>query len=128
MPAWSSSVRLPGLTYLGLSGTGVSDAGMKTLAQIPSLQMLDLGRTAVTDAGVAELRSLPKLTWLFRAWLIDCAGLAGLDQLVHLWVNNTRVSNAQLAVIGNLTQLKTLDLDATASPTRDCRTSRRWRA
>ena len=38
----------------------MTDAGLKTLADLRGLKKLDLGKTEVTDAGVAELqRALP---------------------------------------------------------------------
>jgi Leucine Rich repeat len=45
---------------LNLSGTQVTDAGLRVLAGLSKFTVLDLQNTKVTDEGVAELRkSLP---------------------------------------------------------------------
>ena len=46
---------------ISLSGTKVTDAGLKELAAFRSLQALDLGSTQVTDAGLRELTALQSL-------------------------------------------------------------------
>ena len=52
---------LKNLTNLNLSFTKVTDAGVKELAALKNLTTLDLGETKVTDAGVKELqKALPK--------------------------------------------------------------------
>ena len=56
-------------TSLALSGTQVTDRGLKRLKQMKGLGSLRLFSTQVTDTGVAELQeSLPRL-WIFRAWV-----------------------------------------------------------
>jgi hypothetical protein len=52
---------LPRLTLLSLYDTKVTDAGMTQVAALRELRSLDLGMTAVTDAGLQELAALPKL-------------------------------------------------------------------
>ncbi len=49
------------LNRLNLFGTGVTDAGLKTLARHDSLHHLGLDRTAVTDAGLEHLTGLKNL-------------------------------------------------------------------
>ena len=50
------------LQTLNLSGTQVSDAGLKELAGLTELNTLDLTGTKGTDAGVQELKkALPKV-------------------------------------------------------------------
>jgi hypothetical protein len=47
----------PGTPFgLDLSGTRVTDAGLKELAGLKGLQTLHLGGTRVTDAGLRELQ------------------------------------------------------------------------
>jgi uncharacterized membrane protein/mono/diheme cytochrome c family protein len=46
---------------LSLSGTAVTDAGLKRLAPFATLDRLDLSRSSITDAGVRELVGLPRL-------------------------------------------------------------------
>ncbi len=53
------------LKSLGLSGTKVTDAGLKELAGLKKLESLGLnGATQVTDAGLKELAGMKKLQFL----------------------------------------------------------------
>jgi hypothetical protein len=58
--------RFKTLQHLGISGTLVTDAGLKELVALEgSLQCLSLGSAKVTAEGIAQLRkALPKLTIL----------------------------------------------------------------
>lgn len=49
------------LRKLSLTGTKISDVGLRHLAVIPSLEMLGLYHTDVSDAGLRYLHELPKL-------------------------------------------------------------------
>ncbi|MCI0462651.1 MAG: hypothetical protein L0Z62_37355, partial [Gemmataceae bacterium] len=49
---------------LDLSGSKVTDAGLKELAALKHLQWLDLDQTKVTDAGLKELAALKQLQTL----------------------------------------------------------------
>jgi hypothetical protein len=54
-----------GLTNLSLQGVkNVTDTGVKELAGLPHLKSLVLRATGVTDAGLAELAGCPSLTFL----------------------------------------------------------------
>ncbi|NLY00339.1 MAG: hypothetical protein GXY83_29940 [Rhodopirellula sp.] len=55
---------LPGVQWLYLNQTQVTDAGLPRVAEIQSLTLLDLTDTAVTDAGLQHLRSLSNLQTL----------------------------------------------------------------
>src|SRR5260370_5763137 len=52
---------LKSLQSLAIGGTHVTDAGLKELAGLESLQTLDLGDTPVTDAGLKELAGFKSL-------------------------------------------------------------------
>lgn len=54
----------PVLHELNLSGTAVSDEGLKLLPPLKRLERLNLSRTAVTDAGMKTVATLASLTWL----------------------------------------------------------------
>ena len=57
---------LGNLTRLDLSGTKVTNAGLKHLAKAKDLTELDLADTQVTDAGLNELaglKNLRRLSW-----------------------------------------------------------------
>jgi hypothetical protein len=57
---------LVGLTHLhwpDLSGTGITNDGLRVMNEMPSLKMVIVKRTQVTDAGIADLRhTMPGLT------------------------------------------------------------------
>src|SRR5829696_8166995 len=52
------------INRVDLSGTKVTDAGLKELAPLKNLTVLYLDYTQVTDAGLKELAPLTKLTTL----------------------------------------------------------------
>lgn len=54
----------PVLHELNLSGTSVTDVGLKQVTGYGRLERLNLSRTPVTDAGVATVASMKSLTWL----------------------------------------------------------------
>jgi Leucine-rich repeat (LRR) protein len=62
-------VHLKGMTKLGtlkLSGTKISNAGLRHLKGLTSLKYLDLKGTSVTDEGVNDLKqALSKCTIVF---------------------------------------------------------------
>ena len=89
--------RLNGLTTLRslqLQGTGVSDAGLKHLADATELVRLDLSQTSeVTGSGLAHLN--------------------GLVNLEALMLNHSQVTDAGLTHLEGLTSLRILHLEAT---------------
>ena len=90
-------VHLNGLTTLRslkLQGTGVSDAGLKHLADATELVRLDLSQTSeVTGSGLAHLN-----------------GLANLEALM---LNHSQVTDAGLTHLEGLSSLRILHLEAT---------------
>ncbi len=93
---------LPGKPVFGvsLSGTKVTDAGLKELAGLKSLTELDLDRTKVTDAGLRELAGLKNLTKLYlQRTKVTGAGLkelAGLKNLTLLYLHGVKVTNKSM--------------------------------
>ena len=62
--AVSVATKRPGMPVVkvDLSGTKITDAGLKVLKELKELRELDLNGTQVTDAGVKELKkALPRL-------------------------------------------------------------------
>jgi len=49
---------LANLEHLCLSGTGITDAGLRQLVNLPRLQTLVLAHTAVTDTGLEQLKRM----------------------------------------------------------------------
>jgi hypothetical protein len=100
-----------------LSGTKVTDAEMKDLADLKQLQTLDLRNTSVTDAGLKDLATLTELRALYLIGTnITNAGLkevATLKKLEKLYVVGAKVTDAGLKSLVNLKQLQELNLSGT---------------
>ncbi len=117
----------------------ITGAGLVHLQGMKSLQEIDFAFTRINDTGLAHLKKFPSLEWLFLwdckeisdeglAHLKDLrllrkisfcgspigdAGVAHLKemtQLEYLDLMSTKVTDAGLAQLGGLTQLKTLIL------------------
>lgn len=56
-----SLANLSDLEVLGLYGTGITDRGLEAIVKLGRLRVLDLSRTQVTDAGLKGLASLARL-------------------------------------------------------------------
>ena len=69
---------------LDLSGSRVSDAGMKHLARIENLYRLNLRRTRVTGAGLKELAGLPPLSVDVDETQVTGRAIRGLKGLRNL--------------------------------------------
>lgn len=78
------------LRSLKLGGCeGVTDEGLRYLAELPNLQRLELNGTSITDAGLSALRALTELKHLSLSWtrvsddgvaaFRDCAKLEFVD-------------------------------------------------
>ncbi|MDO8589325.1 MAG: P-loop NTPase fold protein [Armatimonadota bacterium] len=111
------SDRLGDVTRLYLSGTGVTDAGLREIAKLTNLQWLDLSRTGVTDAGLREIAKLTNLQELGLSGTgVTDAGLreiARLTNLQGLFLGGTGVTDAGLREIAKLTNLQALGLSGT---------------
>lgn len=82
-------IQLPGLRWLAVSGTAVSDRGVAALSRLP-LERLWLSQTPLTDRGLLSLGQCPSLT--------------------HLALEATATSDQGLAAIATLPQLRFLSL------------------
>ncbi len=130
------------ITHLYLIGTQISDEGLAKLASLQHLDDLNLGYTTLTGAGFANVTftSLKKLS--FRGCeqltvdgfkqIVKCQNLEKLDlyesniddpflqeiaklpKLKTLWADHTRLTNAGLPYLNNMTQLRSFTLDKTA--------------
>lgn len=75
-------------------GPGISNAGLKHLAELPNLHWLDVSvNPHITDDGLAPLQRLSRLE--------------------HLDLSGTRITNAGLPLLGRMTQLTSLNLSST---------------
>lgn len=102
--------RLPGLTYLDLNGTAVTDSGLAVLHDLPALETLSLVDTRVTDEGAAHLAACHHLRHvdLLRTCTGDGAlrALAGKPQLATL-VTGDGVTDEGIALLHELPVFKT---------------------
>jgi beta-lactamase regulating signal transducer with metallopeptidase domain/Leucine-rich repeat (LRR) protein len=106
---------LPGLCYLDLMHTEVTDAGLAYLAGLTQLQYLNLQEiTNITDAGLEHLKGLTKLEdlRLYRVAITDVGleHLKGLTGLRRLDLIGTKVTDAGLANLKVLNGLQDLSL------------------
>ena len=130
------------ITYLSLYGTQVTDEGLAKLASLYCLEKLDLGRTKITGTGFANvkftslqnlyLRRCRKLTVDGFQQIVKCQNLEKLDlvesniddpflqeiaklpKLKTVWADHTRLTNAGLPYLNDMTQLKSLSTRGTA--------------
>jgi hypothetical protein len=112
------------IAHLDLARTAITDAALKSIAQMPRLARLDLRRTKVTDAGLPALAGLQHLTYinLFGTEVTDkgLATLAGMKSLTGIYLFESKVTEAGVA------KLKTalpsadvvFDVDLTAAANR----------
>jgi hypothetical protein len=110
---------LENVHVLALDGSLVSDAGMAHLRGLETLEILDLSDTAVTDAGLAHLNGLAGLRVVYLTGVrITNAGLAQLKEMKNLETLNlarTQVTDAGLIHLAGLKRLKRLDLTGLAA-------------
>jgi hypothetical protein len=89
------------VTWLSLTGTQVTDAGLAVLAGFSNLTRLHLDRTRVTDAGLAPLARLKRLEYLnLYGSAVTDAGLSHLSGLgtlreVYLWRTGVTPAGAE---------------------------------
>ena len=76
---------LRGLEWLSLTGTRVTDAGVKELAGLRQLRRFSAKETLLTDNALVTLAELPNLTWLSLAGTrVSDDGLRSLAQIPSL--------------------------------------------
>jgi hypothetical protein len=133
---------LPELRDLQLYNADTTDEGMKSVVQCRKLQHLHLANLPLTDAGLAELGKLPALEELTLselgkvgspafAHLSDCRalkriyagnfiilsgmieGIGKCKELEGVSLTNSPLKDAEIAPLGGLTKLKSLNLAGT---------------
>jgi len=89
------------LVWLNLANTGVTDAGLKSLAGFKNLRRLHLEKTGVGDEGLASVKGLAELQYLnlYGTKVTDkgVASLAGLKKLKNVYLWQTAVTDAGAA-------------------------------
>jgi uncharacterized protein (TIGR03067 family) len=100
-----------------LSGTSVSDADLKQLANFKELDSVSLVQTSVGNDGMKHLAGLRNLRRLNLTMTeVDDTGLqalTGLSHLEELFLIGTGVSDASVNTLSKLTRLKEVDVDLT---------------
>jgi WD40 repeat protein/Leucine-rich repeat (LRR) protein len=109
-------LRLP-LTHLDLSGTGLTEAGVKRLRGLPNLRSLHLANLPATEATMTELSHLVHLTELTLTNLPGDAAAAHLRRLTglrRLAIGSSQITDKGLEVLDYLQRLVELNLSNTA--------------
>jgi hypothetical protein len=104
------------LSDLDLSGTAITDAGLASLAQVRGLQSLDLSKTMVTDTGLAQLASLANLDSLnLTDTQITDSAIEALKEspVLSLHLDNTRVTDDTLEILATWPRMDELELRGT---------------
>lgn len=98
LSGWSALKKLPKLTSLYLTNSGVTDDGLKELGQLSQLTSLALDDTPITDAGLSELVRLKGLTSLrvknTKITAKAAPVLAQMKQLTYLCVSEKQFGKA----------------------------------
>jgi Leucine-rich repeat (LRR) protein len=105
------------LRYLNLSGTDVTDNGLRLVARFEGLTSLDLEDNCLTDAGLAHLARLKNLQRLnLTGTLVTDEGLrhlSGMQRLELLYLGRTAVRGPGLKHLAGLPLLYKLSLGET---------------
>jgi serine/threonine protein kinase len=107
------------LGTLGIFSCKVSDDCFRLIAeQFPELSFLEVSNSEVTGAGLAHLKKMKKLKQLHLGFIpslkeAELVHLQGLETLEHLGLNQIALTNAGLALLKDLPGLKRLDIQMT---------------
>jgi internalin A len=102
---------LENLTKLGLTGTQVTDAGLKELAPFKKLTQLDLSDEQVTNASLRTLREFGLLHAMRGfAWGKDSAYPKSADEVISFRLRGTKVTDPGLKELAPLKNLVALNL------------------
>ena len=115
------------LVWLRLSGTKLTDKGLRNLAGCKNLKRLFLDHTDITDAGVLQLNGLKNLEFLnLTATAVSSSGLKkldGLDNLTSLHVFDTGVRASELPSLQTIFTKANIDTGGYSLPMLESDTS-----
>lgn len=99
------------LTSLKLGGcAGITDEGLRYVAEMPNVQRLELNGTSITDRGIELLRSLKGLKHLSLSWTHasdeGVAALAGCEQLEHVDLGGTYCGDGAIRAFASKPKLR----------------------
>lgn len=103
---------------LDLSGSPVTEAGLRHLSKMPLVEAIDVSHLSFSEAALMGLRELPRLRrlTLLKAHFPTGPSLAVIGQLSHLeqlTLSETPIADADIAGLRHLPQLRELHLDGT---------------
>jgi uncharacterized membrane protein/mono/diheme cytochrome c family protein len=90
----------PQLVWLKMSGSGLTDAGCRSIAKLERLIKLQVDRTSITDSGIKEISTLRNLQHLnLSGDSISLEGVMALSsipklQTINLWNSGIRPTDA----------------------------------
>ena len=92
-----------------------TDSDMPALARLPGLKKLDLSTTRISDRGLRELRPAPGIADLnlcFAEQIGDegASAMRNWKHLTRLNLRGTKITDATLEMLGDLTTLEDLDI------------------
>src|SRR5262245_36146970 len=95
------------ITGVDLRASWVADSDLRRLNQFPGLNYLDLSLTHITDQGMQEIKGLPgivELNLYFAEYVTDegLAAIKGWKKLKRLNVHGTKVSDTTLEHISGI--------------------------
>ncbi len=105
--------RVKSLTNLDLSGTGITNAGIRHLVGLRKLSSLNLASTKVTSACLADVGKLSDLKILNLAGNTITGGfesLEGCKELTWLVLSHVKLSDADAQTIADFPSLKRLSI------------------
>ncbi len=111
--------KIPDLPFsfgLDLSGSEITSAGLKTLANVKNLTKLRLDATRVHELDALANRKNLLILKLSNTSITDAQlkQIAGLTKLVILDLSGTKITDAGLKELANFKDLRSLDLEKTA--------------
>lgn len=114
---------LTGLRQITLTGSDVTDAGLKCLAKLPNLTKLEIASIQTNGScfkGMSTLRHLNDLTISGDSIKLENVKfLAMLPELQSLQFDRACVNNAEVAYIGQCKELRSLDISLNPAVTDD---------
>jgi Leucine-rich repeat (LRR) protein len=107
--------RSSSVVAINLGGTWINDAEILELLDFPKLVQLDLSHTRISDEGLLRLApaaQIEDLNLLYAEQVTDLGtnAIKRWHRLKSLNMRGTRVADDTLAIVGELTQLETLDI------------------
>lgn len=103
---------LPRLSVLRLAACPIDDEELKTIGQLRQLELLDLIATKIDGRGLLHLTTLSKLRTLYLDYtmLEDSSGLAQLDSVQTLSLNEVQLTTGMLKDVSGMDSLESLSL------------------